>query len=91
MKSVLQPDKECYVCHSLQVHEHHVYFGPFRKKSEKLGMKIYLCPYHHNMSDAGIHFNREFDLEVKRMAQEYYEANIGSRADFINDFGRNYL
>lgn len=91
MKSVFQSDKECYICHRYPVHEHHIFFGPFRKKSEKLGMKIYLCPAHHNMSDEGIHFNKNLDLTIKRMAQKYYEENIGSRTQFISDFGRNYL
>ena len=43
------------------------------------------------MSDAGVHFNKELDLHLKRLAQEYYESNIGCRANFIDTFGRNYL
>ena len=54
-------------------------------------MKVWLCPKHHNMSDEGVHFNRELDLQLKKLAQEYYEANYGDRVDFRETFGRNYL
>ena len=43
------------------------------------------------MSDAGVHFNKDLDLHLKKLAQEYYENNYGCRADFIETFGRNYL
>lgn len=55
-------------------------------------MVIFLRPQLHNMSNAGIHFNKEFDLEVKQAAErrwlEYYGGTI---EDFIKRYGRNYL
>lgn len=93
MKSVLQENKECYVCASnLNLHEHHVFFGSAnRKKSEVYGMKVWLCARHHNMSNGGVHSNRELDLRIKKMAQAYFEANIGTRDRFRKEFGKSYL
>lgn len=42
------------------------------------------------MSDHGIHFNKEFDLEVKKIAQLWFELEHGHEA-FMTIFGRNYL
>lgn len=38
-----------------------------------------------------VHMNQEFDEHLKRQAQEYYEAHIGSRQQFIAEFGKSYL
>ena len=92
MKSILQTEKECYVCHTTQnLHEHHVFYNTAnRKQSERTGMKIWLCARHHNMSDDGIHFNKELDLRVKRMAQEVFE-QTHTREEFRNIFGKSWL
>ena len=68
-----------------------VFYGTAnRKLSEKYGCWIYLCAYHHNMSDEGIHFNKELDLKIKKLCQEVFEQN-GSREEFMRIFGKNYL
>lgn len=91
MDSVLQERKECLLCYRTEnLHSHHVFGGPNRRWSEKYGLKIWLCPEHHNMSDAGIHFNKDFDQTVKKMAQLYFELEHGHDA-FMEIFGRNYL
>ncbi len=91
MKSIIQDKKECLVCgQTWDLHEHHIIYGPFRKSSEKYGLKVWLCAYHHNMSDAGIHFNREFDLALKRQAQEAFE-KTHSREEWLRIFEKNYL
>lgn len=91
MDSVLQDKKECFLCYRTQyLHSHHVFGAANRKWSEKYGLKIWLCPEHHNMSDSGIHFNKDFDKEVKKMAQLYFEIQYG-HAEFIRIFGRSYL
>jgi hypothetical protein len=93
MKSVLQHYKECWVCKTTyDLHEHHVFFGTSnRKKSEQYGMKVWLCARHHNMSNEGVHFNKPLDNRLKKFAQEYFENHIGTREDFIREFGRSYL
>lgn len=74
------------------LHDHHIIYGTSnRKKSEQYGLKVWLCAYHHNMSNEGVHFNKPLDMKLKRMAQEYFESHIGNREDFIKEFGRNYL
>lgn len=98
-KSVLQKNKECYLCRKLfdeeniyNLHEHHVYGGKGRRSiSERVGMKVFLCAPHHNMSDEGVHFNSRADMLLKQEAQRFYEANIGTREQFIELFGQSYL
>ena len=57
-------------------HKHHVFGGANRKLSEKDGLYFYLRPEMHNMSDKGIHFNKDFmgyAHKVGQLAwQEYY-------------------
>ena len=91
--SILQEDKECLVCGVMQnIHIHEVYFGRNRKKSIEDGCCVYLCGNHHNQSKAGVHFNRELDLSIKKLMErawlKYYNKTID---DFIARYGRNYL
>lgn len=92
MKSIMQDEKKCFVCGTtLGLHCHHIFGGNAnRKKSEKYGMKIWLCGMHHNLSNAGIHFNKGLDLSVKKMAQHKFE-ETHTREEFMKIFGRNYL
>ena len=73
-------------------HRHEVLFGSNRQKSIKYGLVVFLTPEMHNMSNSGVHFNREFDLYLKKIAQktwqEYYNK---TEKDFLKEFGRNYL
>ena len=90
-KSILQTKKECWVCKTTQnLHRHHCLGGANRKHSEKYGLTIYLCGYHHNLSNEGVHFNKELDLLVKQMAQKKFE-EIYSHEQFMKIFKRNYL
>lgn len=91
MKSILQNRKECYVTGRTEgLHKHHVFGGPNRKISEKNGFYIWLIPSLHNLSDKGIHFDKSFDLSVKRACQREYEKEH-SREEFMKLIGRNYL
>lgn len=91
-KSVIQHGKECYVCKTTyNLHDHHIFFGSANRKwSEKFGMKIWLCQEHHT-GNAGIHFNKDLDNYVKRIAQERFEALYGANTSFREVFGKNYL
>lgn len=92
MKSLISNNKSCYVCGCNTVHKHHIFYGTAnRKLSEKYECWVWLCPYHHNMSNDGVHFNRELDLQIKRECQERWEAEYGTREEFRNIFGKNYL
>lgn len=73
-------------------HLHHIFFGNAnRKLSDKWGCVIYLPPEMHNLSGKGVHFNREFDLMLKRECQQRLEAAGWTREEFVETFGRNYL
>lgn len=92
MESVIQSEKECYVCGTTQgLHCHHVFFGnPNRKHSEKFGMKVWLCWEHHTGS-TGAHQNRALDLHLKKLAQREFEARFGNRDAFRVVFGKSFL
>lgn len=92
MNSILQNEKKCFICGThLGLHCHHIFGGNAnRKKSEKYGLKIWLCGRHHNLSNEGIHFNKAVDLSVKRKAQEKFE-ETHTREEFMQIFGKNYL
>ncbi len=91
-KSIFQKEKRCYVCgRTDNLHKHHIYYGAAnRKKSEQNGFTVYLCAHHHNMSDFGVHFDRELDLQLKRECQKKFE-KTHSREEFMAIIGKNYL
>lgn len=93
MESIIQETKECYVCHTIYgLHNHHIFFGTAnRKQSEKYGLKVWLCGHHHNLSNDGVHFNKDLDMHLKKIAQEHFEAKFGARNEFRRVFGRSYL
>ena len=73
-------------------HRHEVFFGKNRQKSIRDGLVVFLTPKMHNMSNFGVHFNREFDLTLKRIGQEAWMEYYGKTIeDFIKEYGRNYL
>jgi hypothetical protein len=92
MKNILQNNKECYVCKTtLGIHKHHIFGASNRTRSEKMNFTVFLCGYHHNLSNEGVHFNKDLDTHLKKYAQEYFEANLGTREDFRIMFGKSYL
>lgn len=92
MKSILQSEKQCYLTGEAgPLHKHHIFFGNgLRKISEENGFWVYLLPRLHNMSNDGVHFNRELDLKLKRNCQKKYE-ETHTREEFMALIGRNYL
>lgn len=100
MQSIIQTEKKCFMCHStVGLHKHHVFGAANRNLSEKYGLWIWLCPKDHNISDEPpykgmpdrrVHFNKELNLEIKKLAQREFE-DTHSREDFLRIFGKNYL
>jgi hypothetical protein len=79
------------MCHTTGLlHKHHVFGAANRRWSEKYGLWVYLCPAHHNMSDAGVHFNKHMDTQLKQIAQREFEDTYG-HDKFVKVFGKNYL
>lgn len=93
MTSIIQSNKECFVCRAkIGLNEHHVIYGRGKRQlSEKHGLKVYLCAYHHT-GDKGVHFNKKLDLELKQEAEKcWINLNHKSIEQFIEVFGKNYL
>ena len=70
---------ECWVCHRPAVEMHHVFHGPDKALSERLGMMAPLCRECHGRVH---HVNGELDAELKQEAQRIY---------LIHTFGKCYL
>ena len=88
-KSKLKTDENCIICNSPYAEEHHCLHGTAnRKKADQYGLTVYLCHTCHMRIHDG---DREKDLHLIRLAQLYFENHIGTRADFIKEFGKNYL
>lgn len=84
-------DKECLVCKTIYgLHSHHIFGGRNRKLSEKYGLKVWLCGWHHNLSDEGVHFDNKLDNTIKQLGQRKFEAEHG-HDEWMKVFGRNYL
>lgn len=98
-KSIIQRSRDrCYLCGQVEkpndpLDEHHVFFGPYKKASEKYGLKVYL---HHNschiFGKKAVHNNaetcRNLQSDVQKIAMEHYKWDIET---FIRIFGRNYI
>lgn len=91
MKSIISNEKICYFCGTTQnIHLHHIYHAANKIISDKNGFTIYLCGVHHNLSKNSVHYNKEMDLELKRLCQSKYE-ETHTREEFMTLIGRNYL
>ena len=91
-KSIMQDEKVCYVTGSTDdLHKHHIFFGTAnRKKSEKWGCWVWLRSDFHNMSNHGVHADKELDLKIKRETQRRFEELYGHET-FMKEFGRSWL
>lgn len=91
--SILQKEKRCYVCGAIyNIHIHEVFFGRNRKKSIEDGCCVYLCGKHHNLSNEGVHYNKELDNKLKRIMQKIWCDHYNkTEEDFIKRFHKNYL
>ena len=91
-QSILVPDMEtCMVCGRPNAEVHHVLYGVSNRKwSEKYKLVVPLCGEHHRGSDISPHFNREFDLRLKKYAQERFQEEYPD-LNFREIFGKNYL
>ena len=92
MDSILSNEKKCYVCGTpFDLHKHHIFYGTAnRSQSEKHGLWVYLCAYHHNMSNEGVHFSKYLDNGLKQTAQREFE-KTHSRDEFRKIFGKSWL
>ena len=91
--SIISNKKECFKCHTTYgLHRHHIFEGKNRKNSDEDGCWIWLCGRHHNLSNEGIHFDKEYDLKIKKLAQGIWLKTYNKTIeDFIQRYRRNYL
>ena len=91
MKSTIQSKKECFICKvnynittTNELIEHHIFEDT--SKSEKYGLKIWLCFRHHiNDPRYSIRYKNQLDLELKQLAQKKFEETY-TRKEFIEHF-----
>ena len=83
----------CYFTGTPSCHRHHIFYGPYRKKSEQYGFVIPIACYLHENEADSVHGNpnQGLDLKLKQMAQQYFEEHYGTREEFIRIFGKNRL
>lgn len=95
MKSIIQKqNNHCFVCQTDRgqvLEEHHIFFGPSRKLSEKYGLKVPLCIEHHRGTN-GVHGKngKQLNEKLKKIAQRKFE-ETHTREEFMRIFGKNYL
>lgn len=80
----------CMVCGKPHPHKHHVFGASNRKWSEEYGLYVPLCYKHHNGSDEGVHFNKDFDLKLKQYAQERFQEEYPD-LNFREIFRKNFI
>lgn len=73
--------------------KHHIFGGAYRNKSEKMGLYVDLCHGScHIFGEKAAHNCRETMDELHRYGQRIAMERFGwDIADFIREFGRNYL
>ena len=72
---------------------HHVFGGPYRKKSEEYGLKVRI---HHNkchiFGENSVHKNARVDRALKKLVQKKaMQRNGWTTEEFIKIFGKNYI
>ena len=90
--SLLQNEKRCYKSGITQdLALHHIYGGIGRRsKSGEWGCWVWLHPRWHTESPTGVHFDKEFDRELKAKCQVAFERKYGHEK-FMEVFGKNYV
>lgn len=96
MKSIMQDKKECYECRRLfgiskqsNLQLHHIFPGHgFRSLSDKYGLTVYLCFYHHQ-GRGGVHNDASFMRRLGSAAQKAFEKHY-PHLNFLEIFGRKY-
>lgn len=92
-------DGTCYLCMLLHgdysrktvLEEHHVMEGTAnRRLSEHYGLKVYLDPEHHRLSEESPHRNAGINEKLHMYAQKAFEEKY-SYEKWMEVFGRNYI
>lgn len=93
----MEIERKCFLCgkngYSDPLDRHHIFNGPFRKKSEKYHLVVLLCHNEcHQFGPESVHRNQTIDNIVKQHGQiKAMEENGWTTEQFIKQFGKNYL
>lgn len=90
-ESILQSERCCYFCGSVvSLEEHHIFAGVANRKiSEKYGLKVWLCHWHHT-GDGGAQYDPEKGMQLKQEAQKAFERIHGHEL-WMKTIRKNYL
>lgn len=94
MKSIMQTEKgTCFLTGERgYTEDHHIFFGGGRRKlSEKYGLKVFLSPQLHRNGPEAAHNCKATRRKLEAAGQREFERRWGSRKEFMDIFGRNYL
>jgi len=90
--SVFTDDMDhCMLTGTTPVERHHIFGGSNKARSEKYG---FIAPLRPDLHPNGVFAGKDaktVDTMLKMMSQNYYEENIGTREEFIKEFGKSYL
>lgn len=91
MKSILQNEKVCYLCHRQYGLElHHIFAGVANRKiSTANGFVCWLCHDCHTGTE-GAQYNSERNLYLKQMAQAAYE-QTHTHDEWMKLIRKNYI
>lgn len=72
---------------------HHIFGGPYRKKSERYGLTVRLCHDRcHIFGESAAHQNADTMLRLHQYGQRKVMEEQGWTTErFIKEFGKNYL
>lgn len=93
----MKSNRVCWMCgrngYGDPLDTHHLFGGPYRKKSEKYGLKVPLCHHRcHIFGPEAAHQNKDTMLRLHQYGQRKAMSDHGwSTEDFIREFGKNYL
>lgn len=89
----LHDENMCYLCGrngNGKMDRHEVFGGPYRAKSKRLGLWVYLC--HDSCHLNGVHKDASIANELKAEAQGHAMSEYGmNEYYFIREFGKSYL
>lgn len=89
--------KTCWLCgangNGDTLDRHHIFGAANRKKSERLGLVVYLCHNRcHIFGKNAVHQNKDTMLKLHQYGQRKAMGENGWDTErFIVEFGRNYL
>lgn len=90
-------NRRCFLCGrngaSDPLDLHHIFPGPYRKKSEKYGLVVYLCHNRcHIFAKTAVHRNGNQMRLLRRYGQLKAMREQGwTEDDFRREFGKSYL